>query len=319
MVNMDKTLDISTFRSTLPFSIKHIMNSMKMTRAPQSSKGAFHSAGIIPHYIGSTDEMQHMIDTWNLVGEDKIHGCRPSHPCCLTKSVRGEWCRHIIGIEWNIDPTVNQPLSVILPSWHKDIQTEWDMSYAHSVKRFPNGYLDVKAPLDCFVIQVLQQITEHIAKAKRMLLKDGHKFYYIAVLTSGDSLEKYFAKPKPKKWYCPSIQLITGKVDAIDRPKHQVDDGWHTTAINTAIREFHEETLYRFDKYIYTNDELSNTRNLNILQYCHAKECCTPSSEHPIELASRESSITYVCGCTVHRHMFFFPRSPLGTDKLNLP
>lgn len=302
---------IRRIRMGKPLCYPHISDDVALHLAKASDRDQYHAAGIVPHIVCTHDEAQSLVDELNK--ETGEHACTSECPCQMDRphpSYPKEWCRHLGLIEWSFDN--NRPVGVIIPSWHDDILTEWQTQYENSVKENPDAYLpNLPIPIGSFVIGVL----EHISMSPSMRIPfdkvtRNKKLYYFVTLTASDNARMH--DTKPKKWQNTSIQLLAGKIEVqSDRPKEQSKISPNRqTALNGAVREFHEETLHRFKDDIYTARVLESTRCVEMTQCIRSGSC---NMEHKLRTIGPRKK--FVCGCKMYRHMFLLPwQCPLAKD-----
>lgn len=312
---------LSELRATRHWNTGH---TSKLTECRDCVEGKIHSSNVIPHFIGTEQEVQELVE---LANPSNDH-CSSEQPCDLggpRKQIHGfdeidEWCIHTIALEW--DPRTNLPVGIVLPIRHHGLFKEWASSYGHSVKKFPKRMLELKCPLNCYVIDVLQMVTKNLAKSKmwrvdptqqtkeqKPIYRNQH-FYYFVSLAAGDGTtgKKRFGT---KKWRGPNIQILGGKIE------HDTNE----TYIEAAAREFHEEThgVFCSGETAKFDGGLNRGQSIQIVyaQYCRE---CTINGTRPVILVKRNhDNVYYQCGCKGHRNLFIFHHSAVTkTDFSNI-
>jgi 8-oxo-dGTP pyrophosphatase MutT (NUDIX family) len=309
MTNIIMPDSLSSKRSSRHWRTAHISNS---TSCIDVGCGKIHSANVIPHFIGKPAHAQRMVELAN----PAECFCSCERPCSLDRPKKrqegkiliDEWCIHNIALEW--DPKTNQPVDVLVPKRHGDLLTEWESSYRHTAVRPGNEarMTEAKAPLNCYVIDVLQMVTEKLATSKLWRVDPSHdkfsgdKLYYFVTLASGDGTEgnKRFGT---KHWRGPSIQIIGGKVEHSRKEM----------AVEAARREFREEThevfcqgqFEKFDGYLDKHTSIQVAH----VQYCAE---CTSGTKPDRPVGSNKDGEHYKCGCVAYRNMYIFPYGPVN-------
>lgn len=306
---------ISKLRSTCHWRGPHIS---KLTACCDCGHGKLHGASVIPYYIGPEQDVQDLVEHANPPNEF----CSHQHPCELDRPrlrQQGrlkvdEWCIHTIAIQWDV--TTNSPVGLVLPIRHHDLFKEWEISYSHTIRKFkdPDCMYDLKGPINCYIVDILQMVTEKLATPKlwqvdprqqnnhqKHLYRNQHLYYFVS-LSAGDGLtgDRRFGT---NKWRGPTIQILGGKID------HKMNEN----AIKAAAREFREEThaVFQSAKFDERLDECPSIQ-IGHAQYC--QNCAKQALKPNFRIKPRNDSIRYKCGCVAYRNLYIFPDSPVSHD-----
>lgn len=284
-----------------------------------------HSSFIAALFKGTVETSQTFVDqanTYVKIGTEP-NTCKEGSPCSLTDSHkcgnRDEWSRHLVLIEFDSE---GNPISVIVPSWHNELHSEWQQMRVRSKETEYGGYFEYPFPISSFEVSHIEQIAKRIQKRFKGLVGD-EKMYLVGNLNSGDTRQK-FERPNGRdrrdRYNGLSICMMGGKVDDTDYPNGSFELTHSRPASKTAAqREFDEESNNCFKKSTFAILNPCNCDLVCTFQVAPIRSNinCRNKHEHrpvfPEESLHREPH----CKCMTTRVTIFVPHKYLTVEDLN--